>query len=61
MGVGHAYRHAGAYEVGVSTTWDAWFTVDGLGPWPVGGDPVVQVADLLPLDVHEARAELVVD
>ncbi len=60
LGVSHSYRRAGDYLVGVSTTWDAWFTVDGLGPWPVGGDPVVQVADPLQLTVCEARAELVV-
>jgi hypothetical protein len=59
VAVSHSYPRAGDYSVGVRTVWDAWFTVDGLGPWPVGGDPVEQVAPL-PLTVHQARAELVV-
>ncbi|MGB2840458.1 MAG: PKD domain-containing protein [Actinomycetes bacterium] len=58
--VSHAYGRAGAYPVSVSSTWDAWFTVDGLGPWPVGGAPVVQVASTPLVQVFEARAELVV-
>ena len=57
--VTHAYAHAGAYAVGVSAEWQAWFTVDGLGPWPVTGDPVVQDGGPLPLRVVQARAELV--
>lgn len=60
MAVSQAYQRAGSYPVSVTTTWEAWFTVDGLGPWPVGGDPVLQSADLLPVSVVEARAELVV-
>jgi hypothetical protein len=57
--VTHEYTHAGAYEVGLSTEWRAWFTVDGMGPWPVAGNAVVQTAPALPLQVMEARAELV--
>lgn len=60
MAISHSYAHAGAYPVSVSSTWDAWFTVDGMGPWPVGGAPVVQVASPPPVRVVEARAELVV-
>jgi hypothetical protein len=57
--VSHAYRSAGRYPVGVSAEWQAWFTVDGLGPWQVQGDPVVQTVGPLAVDVVEARAELV--
>lgn len=56
----HTYSRAGLYPVSASSTWEAWFTVDGMGPWPVGGQPVVQSADPLPVSVVEARAELVV-
>lgn len=58
--VSHSYRRAGGYPVSLSSTWEAWFTVDGLGPWPVGGDPVVQTDNSLTVSVVEARAELVV-
>jgi hypothetical protein len=57
--VSHAYTRAGRYPVGVSAEWQAWFTVDGMGPWPVEGDPVVQTVGPLPLRVVEARAELI--
>ena len=57
--VAHAYDRAGRYGVGVSSQWQAWFTVDGMGPWEVQGDPVVQTVGPLALDVVEARAELV--
>lgn len=57
--VSHAYDQAGQYGVTVTTEWQAWFTVDGMGPWPVGGDPVVQVSGPQTLPVVEARAELV--
>jgi hypothetical protein len=60
MTVAHAYPRAGSYPVSVMSTWDAWFTVDGMGPWPVGGDPVVQTEGPLAVSVVAARAELVV-
>jgi hypothetical protein len=59
--VAHTYREAGAYSVAVSTQWRAWFTVEGLGPFEVGGDPVVQVATPLLIPVQQARAQLIVD
>ena len=58
--VSHTYGRAGATRSSVRSTWDAWFTVDGMGPWPVGGAPVVQVASPPQVRVVEARAELVV-
>jgi hypothetical protein len=57
--VSHTYRRAGGYPVVVSAEWQAWFTVDGMGPWPVGGDPVVQTVGPVELPVVPARAELV--
>jgi len=57
--VAHTYEAAGDYPVVVTTEWRAWFTVDGLGPFPVAGPPVVQVGDPLTLVVSEARAELI--
>ncbi len=59
--VAHTYREAGEYVVMVATEWRAWFTVDGLGPFEVGGDPVVQVATPFTIPVQQARAQLVVD
>jgi hypothetical protein len=59
--VSHTYRKAGEYSVTVATEWRAWFTVDGLGPFEVGGDPVVQVASPFGIPVQQARAQLVVD
>jgi hypothetical protein len=57
--VSHTYAHAGSHAVDVTAQWRAWFTVDGMGPWPVQGDPVVQSVGPIPLQVVEARAELV--
>ena len=57
--VAHTYTSAGQYPVVVTTEWQAWFTVDGLGPYPVEGPPVIQVGDPLVMQVHEARAELI--
>ena len=59
MDVAHSYTNPGSYGVGVTTSWEAWFTVDGMGPWQVQGDPVVQTAGPLAIDVVQARAELV--
>lgn len=57
--VSHTFTRPGRYAVQVSSAWRAWFTVGGFGPYPVGGDPVVQQAPSIPVDVLEARAELV--
>jgi hypothetical protein len=57
--VSHAYTRPGQYPVQVTASWQAWFTVDGLGPWPVAGDPVEQTQGLPLLPVVEARAQLV--
>ena len=56
--VQHTYRRAGSYPVVVTAVWDGWFTVDGMGPFAVGGATVTQTA-LVPVAVREARAVLV--
>ena len=57
--VAHAYDHAGRYPVSVTAEWRAWFTVDGMGPWPVAGAAVTQTEGPFDLAVVEARAQLV--
>jgi PKD domain len=56
LGVAHAYRRAGDYEVTCTATWSGTFIVDGLGPFPVT-EPVRQAAALL-IEVGEGRALL---
>ncbi|MEO8329679.1 MAG: PKD domain-containing protein [Candidatus Nanopelagicales bacterium] len=58
--VAHTYPTAGSYPITVTTEWKAWFTVDGLGPFEVAGDPVVQVSPPFTMPVQEARAQLIV-
>lgn len=55
--VAHVYPRPGRYAVSVTAVWEGWFTVDGLGPFAVGGDQVTQ-ADGLVVDVRQARAVL---
>jgi hypothetical protein len=59
--VSHVFAQPGSFSVTVTSTWRAWFTVDGLGPFAVGGAPVVQTAPPLGVEVLQARAELVAD
>jgi hypothetical protein len=59
--VSHTYARPGTVAVQVSSRWQGWFTIDGLGPFLVAGAPVEQTAGPLPLVVHEARAVLVSD
>ena len=56
--VAHVYRRPGSFPVAVTAVWEGWFTVDGLGPFAVGGPPVSQTG-LLQVEVEEARAVLV--
>jgi hypothetical protein len=60
MSVSHAYGQGGSYEVTATATWQAWFTVDGMGAWPVSGPAVIQTSDPLEMPVLPARAELIV-
>ena len=56
QGVAHAYRTAGYRTVVLRTIWSAWYTVDGLGPFPVT-EEIGQVSRLR-IDVGEGRALL---
>ncbi len=56
--VAHTYRKPGTYRAVLTTVWTATFTVNGRGPLPVSGGPIVQqTATRVP--VVEARALLV--
>jgi hypothetical protein len=59
VSVSHTYRQPGPVSVVLQTSWAGTFTVDGIGPFPTGGTPVVQVSSALPLTVRAARATLV--
>lgn len=56
--VSHAYSTSGVRTATVTAVWDATFTVDGLGPFPVPGPPVTQTGSVT-VDVRSARAHLV--
>lgn len=58
LSVSHSYRRAGSLTVAVDAVWRGEFTVEGLGPFAVPGDPLVQNRTL-PVVVREARAHLV--
>ncbi len=60
MSVSHAYPRPGRYPVAVTSAWEGWFTVDGLGPFRAGGATVTQTAQLV-VDVREARAVLLAE
>lgn len=55
--VSHAYARGGSMRVRVTTTWNATYTIDGIGPFQVSS-PVIQTATTL-LPVGQARAVLV--
>lgn len=57
--VSHVYSTPGPVSVALTTDWTGWFTVDGMGPFPAGGSPVVQRSGPWVLPVREARAHLV--
>ena len=59
--VSYTYETKGARQVAVTTTWDATFTVDGAGPYPVTGPPITKTAGPLQVPVREARSVLVGD
>jgi len=61
VSVAHTYTRAGRLLARVTSEWQGWFTVDGLGPFPVAGPAVTQASGPLPVLVHEARAVLVAD
>ena len=56
--VSHTYRALGTATARVTAVWRGEYVVDGLGPYPVPGDPLTQDASLA-VQVREARALLV--
>lgn len=56
--VAHVYRQPGRYPVVVTSVWEGWFTVDGMGPFQVGGPQVTQTQTMA-VEVNQARAVLV--
>ncbi len=56
--VSHVYRTAITRSVHVTTTWTGEFTLDGLGPFLVGGAPITQQATLR-VPVRDAHTVLV--
>jgi hypothetical protein len=58
LSVSHVYRVARPLTAVVSAVWRGQFTVDGLGPFSVPGDPLVQSSRLVVL-VRTAHAHLV--
>ena len=58
MSVAHTYATSGAQRVRLSSSWAGTFTVDGLGPFAVGGGPVV-LRSQLPVQVRPAGAVLI--
>jgi hypothetical protein len=57
--VSHVFSDSGLARVSLATSWDGWFTVDGMGPFPTGGSPVVQQSGPWSVPVRQARAHLV--
>lgn len=58
VSLSHTYRRGGAASAEVTSVWRGQYTVEGLGPFAVPGDPLTQTA-VLPVQVREARAVLV--
>lgn len=54
----HTYRSTGVHSAAVTAVWQAWFTVDDLGPFAATGARVTQVAPVS-VNVRRARALLV--
>ena len=58
LSVSHAYARAGTVAAHVSAVWRVEYVVDGLGPFAVPGDPLVQSATVTVV-VRSAHARLV--
>jgi hypothetical protein len=58
MSLTHTYRLPGDFTVGLRTTWTATYTVNGRGPLPVTGGPIV-LKSTMKVPVAQARALLV--
>ena len=57
--VSFTYLDTSTRQVTVTTYWDASFTVDGQGPYPVPGAEIAKTAAALDVPVREAASELV--
>jgi len=55
--VQHTYGRPGTRSAQVTSTWTGEFTVDGVGPYPVAGDPV-ELRAALSVTAREAGARL---
>lgn len=55
--VRHSFRQAGVLPVQVTAAWQAWFTVDDLGPFAASGERVTQ-EQFVTVTVRRARAVL---
>lgn len=55
----HAYRSPKTYKIRVSTLWQASYSIDGIGKFDIGGDPIHQTASravqVLPAGSHLVR------
>jgi hypothetical protein len=58
LSVSHTYRRAARPTAKVTAVWRGQFTVEGLGPFAVSGDPLTQTGSV-PVVVRAARAVLV--
>ena len=58
LSVSHAYRRSGSLRVTVSSVWRGSYTVEGIGPFAIPGDPLVQTASITVV-VRSAHAHLV--
>ncbi|MDQ1641900.1 MAG: hypothetical protein QOJ90_1251 [Actinomycetota bacterium] len=59
MSVSYTYRGPGDRQVTVTTFWQADYTVNGDGPFPVPGPELSKTAGPITVPVREARSELV--
>lgn len=55
--VSHTFTRAGIYQISVTTVWQATFSIDGFGTYPVTG-PVIRQSDALTLHVHRQHVAL---
>ncbi len=57
--VAHTYEDTGPRQVSVTTYWQASFTVNGDGPFPVPGPELSKTSAAIQVPVRQARAVLV--
>lgn len=57
--VSYTYASAGERRVSLTTTWDATFTIDGAGPYPVPGAAITKTVGPMAVPVRESHSQLV--